>query len=297
MEYPNIRIFESMLKGMAPYMSKAVEKARTFSPTWEREFEETLSKVFAGDEARMRGAIKGYVEFALDALRLHKRFEKELKYIHKTYAEVGEGVYHNLEYMFNLYLPGILISQYLWPHHYEQLQFFTREFGPLVRASADKSFADVGVGTGFYSRQILSMDRESRGTGFDISAHSLNYAAQQIRAFQFQDRWTPRRQNILTDPPGGKFSFVVSVEVLEHLEDPVAFIRGLKAILAPGGYAFITAAITAPNADHIYLYADCESVEREIKQGGFEIVRRHLAIAYPPKANEPVPQSGIFICR
>lgn len=297
MAFPNVEQFERILTKNAPYMAASVNKGRGYGPQWEPAFEETLARVFRGDEARMTNAAKGYIRFALDATRLQKRFEKERQYIAKTYAEAANAVYHNEDYMANLYLPGILLSQYLWPHHYNQLQFFHARFAPLIRKAAEKRFADVGVGTGFYSRQALSVDPAVRGVAFDISEHSLAYARMQVGAFGYDNRWRAENRNILTNPPPEKYPFVISVEVLEHLEDPVSFIKGLKHMLSPGGYAFITAAITAPNEDHIYLYNCCEDVIAELKAGGFELVEYQEDIAYAPKADEPVPRIGAFVVR
>jgi len=297
MSFPAVEQFERILTKSAPYMANSVNKGRGYSPKWEGEFDEALAHIFNGDEEKLTKATKGYIRFALDAVRLQKRFEKELQYIAKTYAEAANAVYHNRDYMFDLYLPGILISQYLWTHHYHQLQFFQTKFAPLIRSAPDKRFADVGVGTGFYSRQALAADPEVRGVAFDISEHSLAYARMQIGAFGLDNRWRAENRNIITDPPAEKYPFVISVEVLEHLEDPVAFIRGLKNMLAPGGRAFITAAITAPNEDHIYLYNNCEEVVAELQQGGFEVVEYQEDLAYLPKAGEPVPRIGAFIVR
>lgn len=297
MPTPTVERFEKILSKNAPYMASTVNKSRGFSPHWEGQFEETLARIFGKDEERMSNAVKGYIRFALDATRLQMRFEKERKYVPKSYAEAASAVYHNGEYMRNLYLPGILLSQYLWPHHYNQQQFFHKKFIPLVRQAQAKRFADVGIGTGFFSRLTLAADPEVSGVGFDISDHSLSYGAMQIQSFGFQQRWQPEKRNVITEPPTEKFNFVISVEVLEHLEDPVSFIKALKAMLAPGGHAFVTAAITAPNEDHIYLYNNCQEVMGELQQGGFTVVDWQEDLAYQPKADEPVPRIGAFIVR
>ncbi len=297
MKFPKVKLFEQLLTDAAPYMAGSVEKSRSFSPTCEAEFDETLAAIFGDDQEKLAKATKGYVRFAIDGLRLHKRFEKELCYINKSYEDVAKAVYHNEQYMDDLYLPGILLSHYLWPHHYAQLLFFHEKFVPLMQAADDPSFADVGVGTGFYSRQMLAADPRVTGTGYDISEHSLAYAEMQVKAFGFDDRWQPCKRNIVTDPPELKTMFVTSVEVLEHLEDTISFIKGLKAMLAPGGYAFITAAITAPNEDHIYLYMNADEVRKELEQGGLTVVEQAEFAAYEPKGNEPVPINGAFICQ
>src|SRR5260370_918053 len=98
--YPHLEKFERLLAQMAPYMASAVEKGRdAFGENWERQYEETLATLFNDDEARLIAAARGYVRFALDALRLQKRFEKERVYLPKTYDEAARAVYHNKEYM------------------------------------------------------------------------------------------------------------------------------------------------------------------------------------------------------
>lgn len=297
MPAPTVERFEKILTKKAPYMANAVQKGRAFSPTWETQFEETLGRIFGNDDQRMEKATKGYVCFALDATRLQKRFEKERVYVPKTYDEAASAVYHNADYMRDLYLPGILLSQYLWPHHFHQQQFFHKRFMPLVQQAKNPRFADVGIGTGFFSRLALAGAPQATGMGFDISDHSLAYAQMQVKSFGFQDRWRCEKRNIITDPPAEKFPFVISVEVLEHLEDPVSFIKGLRNMTAPGGYGFITAAITAPNEDHIYLYNNCEEVIKELNLGGWDVVEYQEDLAFQPRADEPVPRIGAFIVR
>tara|TARA_B100000315_G_C14572047_1_gene586094 strand:+ start:790 stop:1686 length:897 start_codon:yes stop_codon:yes gene_type:complete len=288
--------FESILTRVAPYMSTIVSKARTsFGFTWEQQFDETLQKLFSDNNEKLEDAIKGYVRFALDATKLQKRFEKEKIYIPKSYEEAANAVYHNKEYMNNLYLPGILLSQYLWPHHYRQLVYFHEKFIPLIHASREKQFCDVGVGTGFYSRQILSTSNQIRGKGFDISEHSLNYATMHIDAFGFLNRWEFELRDVLKNKTHETFQFLISVEVLEHLEDPVAHLKVLRSMLRSDGFGFIAAAITAPNADHIYLYNNCEEVLEQIKKVGFTVIDYSEQIAYEPKKSEPVPRMGLFI--
>jgi 2-polyprenyl-3-methyl-5-hydroxy-6-metoxy-1,4-benzoquinol methylase len=87
----------------------------------------------------------------------------------------------------------------------------------------------------------------------------------------------------------------VSVEVLEHLEDPPAFLRALYGMLRKGGVGYITAAINAPNADHIYLYRSIEEVLKEIEAAGFKMIEHAEYLGYVPKPGESVPSGGVCI--
>jgi SAM-dependent methyltransferase len=293
---PHVDTFERILTRAAPYMADTVGKGRrAFGDAWVRQFDDTLRVMFAGDEARLAQAAKGYVRFALDSVRLHKRFEKERVYLPKNYEDAARAVYHNQAYMDGLYLPGILLSHYLWPHHYRQLGYFQNEFMPRLRRGAARRFLDVGVGTGFYSRQALTADPDMTGTAYDISAYSLEYARRQIAAFGFSARWTGELRNVITNPPDARWPAIISVEVLEHLDDPVSYLRALRARLEPGGSGFLTAAITAPNEDHIYLYNSWQDVAAQIETADFQILGYQEDLAYAPQGDLPVPRLAAFI--
>ena len=293
--FPLVSRFEEMMSKKAPYMASTVNKGRiTFGETWEERFDETLQHLF-NDQVLMENAIEGYIRFALEATKLQKRFEKERQYIPKSYQEAAESVYHNESYMLNLYLPGILLSHYLWPHHYRQLCYFHDKFVPRVFASVDKSFCDVGVGSGFYSRQLLSASSESIGAAFDISKYAQSFAIQQVAAFGLLNRWHCKLQDVLTQMPEETWPVLMSVEVLEHLEDPVSFLHQLRKMLRKGGVGFITVALTAPNEDHIYLYKEAEDVLAQLLTVGFEVIDYRIEMSYQPKRDEPVPRIGAFI--
>jgi SAM-dependent methyltransferase len=292
---PNLAALEGRLASRFPYFAKVVAKrVEDFGQPWIEDFETELRVFFAGDGAALDKATDGYGVFALDAMKLQKRFDREREYIPKSYADVAAAVYHSPSYMFDLYLPGILLSQFLWHHHYQQLKFFRERFVPKAKALGAGQFYDVGVGTGFYSKEMLQALPEARGTGCDISEHSLAHTARMLERWGLAARYQPRRVDILTAnlPPA---DCIVSVEVLEHLEDPPAFLRALHGMLRRGGVGYITAAINAPNADHIYLYRSIRDVLKEIEGAGFRVLEHAEYFGYVPKAGESVPSGGVCV--
>jgi 2-polyprenyl-3-methyl-5-hydroxy-6-metoxy-1,4-benzoquinol methylase len=255
-----------------------------------------LVGTFAGKtDEQLDKAIEGYANFAVDGMRLQRKFEKTGKYEPKSYELAGQQVYHNRDYMFGLYLPGILLSHYVWPHHYRQLQFFNRVMAPLIREHPSPAFCDIGPGTGFYSRRFLEENAKAEGWAFDISQSSLDYSKMQTDAFGVGDRYHLENRNVITNPTPIKRPFLMCVEVLEHLEDPLTFLRAIKEMLEPGGRGFITAAVTAANEDHIYLYSSGDEVGRQLEEAGFKVLDRQYDQAYEPKAQEPVPINAAFL--
>jgi 2-polyprenyl-3-methyl-5-hydroxy-6-metoxy-1,4-benzoquinol methylase len=279
-----------------PYFAKTIGKRlEDFGEAWALDFEEELAKFFDADEEALKKATDGYGTFALDAMKLQKRFDKERCYINKNYADVAKAVYHSRDYMFDLYLPGILLSQYLWPHHYRQLLFFRNRFIPRARQIPVRLFFDVGVGTGFYSKEMLRLLPDASGRGFDISEHSLAHTTKMLDRWKLSQHYDAHRQDILSYDNDVLADAIVSVEVLEHLENPPQFLDGLRRMLRRGGIGYITAAINAPNADHIYLYRSGDDVAREIEAAGFSILDRQEFFGYVARSGESVPSGGVFI--
>ena len=228
-------------------------------------------------------------------MRLQRLFNKKRRYEDVTYDEAYEKVYMNDDYMFNLYLPGIFLSHFLWRHHYRQLLYYKREFLPLLDDLEDKRFYEVGTGTGTYTVQIYRHDPTFEGVGIDISPHSRAFTQQNIDGWGFDDSFTGLDVNIIgadLEP----LPCVQCIEVLEHLSDPQLFLDHFRKLLAPGGVGFVTAALVAPNADHIYLYWTPEEVAEQLVKAGFEVKDYIKEEAYEAtEEDELVPTVAAFI--
>lgn len=267
----------------------AVRAQKVFGDEWTIEFARAVDTLFA-EEEDLICAVDGYAAFAIDSLRRQKRFELERRYEVKSHEQAAQEVYFNEEHMLGQYLPGLFLSHYLWPHHYRQLRYFKEFFVSSMIQSNAKRFGEVGVGTGVYSRVLLQEIPGVSGVGFDISTHSKTFTENHLKAFGLDGRYEVRLQDVLENTPEDEFNWLVCVEVLEHLEDPLQFLRGLREILAPGGKAFITAALNAANEDHIYLYENAEQVIEQLKEAGFVPEQYFYGAAYaPPSPDIPVP--------
>lgn len=295
-EYPNVSIFFDSLQHRFPYFSGVIQKQiDSFGDHWLSLFERELETFFAKDKERIDQAVMGYGKFALDSMKLQVRFQKTKEYDNKTYAEAASEVYQNKEYMFGLYLPGILLSHYLWRHHFLQHVFFLEKFLPLVESGNGKIFYDIGVGTGFYSKEMLTRTNMT-GKGFDLSPHSLEHTLMLLGKHNVAERYEANLRDIIEKPVTPAADFLVNIEVLEHLENPQMFIDSLAGMLKPGGYGLISAAINAPNADHIYLYRNSEEVAEQLLKAGLEIVDSSVDAAYlPKKEGDLVPINVAFI--
>lgn len=286
------RILHASHRAFADVLDRSGE---AFGGAWADEFDALLGTLFPTD-VLMRAAFHGYVRFATDSMRLQARFEKTGVYRSSSYAEAAARVYHNEAYMMSEYLPGLLLSHYLWPHHYRQLLFFDSAFVRHLRDSKALRFAEVGIGTGLYSRRLLQANPNIVGAGYDISSSAEAFVCSHLHAFGLDQRYQVSLQNIVSEPPLEQVEAVICVEVLEHLEDPVEFLTALRRMMKSGGRAFITAAVSADHADHIYLYRTAGEVEAHLVDAGFVVEQSFVAPAYPPRVpGQPVPIAAAFI--
>jgi SAM-dependent methyltransferase len=85
--------------------------------------------------------------------------------------------------------------------------------------------------------------------------------------------------------PGASFDLVLASHLIEHLNDPAAFVREAHRVLAPGGYFLVT----TPNIagfqarlfrsrwrsaifDHLYLFS-AKTLSALLRQSGFAVER------------------------
>jgi 2-polyprenyl-3-methyl-5-hydroxy-6-metoxy-1,4-benzoquinol methylase len=295
-EYPSVGFFYDSLSFQFPYFAAVIQKQiDSFGDHWLKLFENEPKVFFSNDKKRIDQAVRGYGKFSLDSMKLQVKFQKAKEYENKTYEEAALEVYQNKEYMFGLYLPGILLSHYLWRHHFLQHIFFLEKFLPLVGSGNGKVFYDIGVGTGFYSKEMLTRTK-LKGRGFDLSPHSLEHTLMLLGAHNVANRYEANLRDIIKEPVTPAADYLVNIEVLEHLEDPQMFLNFLTKMLKSGGYGLISAAINAPNADHIYLYRNSGEVASHLVRAGFEIVGSTVDAAYTPRTEgDMVPVNAAFI--
>jgi 2-polyprenyl-3-methyl-5-hydroxy-6-metoxy-1,4-benzoquinol methylase len=293
---PPLERLLAAMESHARFARDSVHRAAAqFGPAWVEGFGELLQRLYAGEHA-VSDAVQGYGAFAMDAMRRQKRFERDRRYVARSYAEAAAEVYHNDEHMRRQYLPGLLLSHYLWAHHVQQVQYFEGFFLPWLKQHGVTRFAEVGVGTGLYSRLLLQHLPEVHGTGLDISPMSLQFTQAHVAAYGSAERYTALNHDILQsplpEPFTERYAAVVCVEVLEHLEDPTAMLRGLRGLCTTDGRLFVTAALNAADADHIHLYRKPEDVVAQVEAAGLHVEHCFHANAYaPPAPGVPVPSA------
>lgn len=270
--HPQVERLNNLLKSRYPYMSAIVEvNEREFGPTWSDNLGSVLETYCdAVKGPSLEQLVKGYAEFSIEVLLNHSRFEDLGHYVNSSYAEARENYYDNQAYMSDIYMPAVVLSHYLWPHHYRLLEFFRRDILNELASHNPQRFCEVGVGPALYSVETLKRMPQIQGIGYDISQPALDFGSIVVDRFGLSERFKFEQRDILVAPLPEPYDFLICQEVLEHLEDPAGFCVALASFLKPGGYAYVTAALTAGHADHIFLFRTIQEVYDILEQAGLE---------------------------
>lgn len=104
-------------------------------------------------------------------------------------------------------------------------------FAPL----AGKTALDVGCGAGLLVEPLARLG--AKVTGLDAAPENIGAARTHAAAMGLDIEYVAGG---IEDLPGRRFDLVTSMEVIEHVANPVAFVAGLADALAPGGLMILS---------------------------------------------------------
>ncbi len=241
-----------------------------------------LRNVHGADENWMPEAVKSYVVLCLEFLKLQKLLDKTGRYFMSSEREAAEKVYLNEDVFGGYYLPGMLLTEAIWPNHHKFAVLFKDHFLPMLNSQL--KVAEVGVGSGFHLNHLYTAHPQIDYTGYDISDYAIefgqNYAFGKVGA---QPRASFEKVNITAGPPcpEGTYDALMLGEVLEHVEDATGLLKIMNQMAKPGAPFYMTTAIWAANIDHIYLFESAQDVRDVIKAAGWELEVEWVLPLYP----------------
>jgi len=214
-----------------------------------------------------------YLKVNIEMVQEQHRFLKTGEYRHTSFEEVKERVYDNPEIM-EYRMHGLLLSQFLWAHHYKMFSFFIRSLPDYQKKIS--RYLEIGGGHGLYISEAISVLGENTHFDFvDISEHSLKMAKRFIESESVHYICG----DIFDFAPDYKYDFIAMGEVLEHVEKPLELLHKLHDLLNEGGTLFIVVPANAPTIDHISLFRSAEEIRTILKRAHFKIVNQVEAFA------------------
>ncbi|MCF8448411.1 MAG: class I SAM-dependent methyltransferase [Taibaiella sp.] len=211
-------------------------------------------------------AVDSYLHLCHDMMYEQIQFVETGKYRYTSFEEVNSRVYGNPDTM-EYYMHGLLLSQYLWEHHYKILECFYKNINKF--SAGVKNILEVGGGHGLYANEVFNaFNFDFDYTMVDISETSIEMAKNFLKdrdiKFIVEDVYKYETTE--------KFDLIIMGEVLEHVEDPLTLMKKLYSLGSDNVTAFITVPCNAPAIDHIYLFRNPGELIALYNEAGWEVV-------------------------
>lgn len=116
----------------------------------------------------------------------------------------------------------------------ERIDAHWRGDGASIKPLVGKTALDVGCGAGLMGEPLARLG--ARVTGVDAAAENIAVAAAHAAGQGLSIAYQCADAASLTE----RFDLVTSMEVVEHVADPAAFVAALAARLAPGGLMILS---------------------------------------------------------
>ncbi len=108
-----------------------------------------------------------------------------------------------------------------------------------LRAQPPARVADVACGTGWSSIAMARAYPLIHVDGLDLDAGSIAIAQENVRDNGLGDRVSIERRDAADPQLTGRYDLVTIFEALHDMPEPVAVLRALRALLAPGGILIV----------------------------------------------------------
>lgn len=240
--------------------------------------------------------IDGYCYFVVDVNRSQARYEITGKYEFSSYDEVYKATYDSPEFM-NLYHWGVYTTTFAWLHHLELYQFYRDNFlNPFFTSNKKGNLIDLGAGSGIWHFLFQRHLKGWLATAVDISETSVEAASVMSKVIDQAQSTEYVVGDALVYKGNKLFDAGISCFLLEHLENPDQLLKSLSYNLKNGSYAFITAALTAAEVDHIFEFKRESEIILLAEKAGFRVIKTYSsAPSGVPESKKYLPRSMALI--
>jgi SAM-dependent methyltransferase len=273
-DFPEVHRYIELIAAENPLQRRAIERFVAAEDERYWRFAESvcarLSARYLRDDAARAGAARAYNDLCRVLNAEQFRFKKTGLYQIGSASAANAEVYSQPKRM-REYVMGLLLSHLFWKSHYDMIVFL-QEYLAGIRTVRT---LEVGVGHGLLLQQVAQRHPEAALTVVDISAASLDLAREIFHAFDLDvARIQFLHSDFLTAQlPEHGYDFIVMAEVLEHVDDPAAFLRRARTFMAPGATMYMATCANCPAPDHVYLFRNVPAIRELVRSAGLEIER------------------------
>lgn len=217
------------------FQKKALKGLEESMDEEEKEGLDSLLDVYLKQGDTIEYLAECYIKFVTDIMEEQRFFMKHERYRYSNAKEVNSFFYQNPAYM-EYYMKGLAISTYLMEAHRKCRAWYCKKLDALETGG---NWLDVGVGHGEYFLLAIRHTNYDKYCGIDISPTCVQMCNEMLKL-----RMPLKKKNIVVKEQdffkydGPLCDAVVLGEILEHVENPKAFLNNVYNI-AGGGTRFV----------------------------------------------------------
>ena len=242
----------------------------------------------------------GYLHFLMDVTRSQIEYERRGSYMNKSYDDIFDRVYNNPKFM-NLYHWGVFVSGFAWEHLIKIYDLYRKSFLPCLNPEGGR-LLDLGSGSGIWSFLTTHFLPQWTSQGIDISEKSVELSTAMAENSGLGSKIKFKTCDALKFKGNEKYNAGISCFLMEHLEQPQLLLQNMSSNLEIRGYAFIIAALTAAEVDHIYEFRRESEIVSMAEEAGFRVISMyssapslHLLQAFNSDSYRFLPRSLALI--
>tara|TARA_B100000941_G_C28477790_1_gene540290 strand:- start:460 stop:1392 length:933 start_codon:yes stop_codon:yes gene_type:complete len=221
---------------------------------------------------------KSYVEFCRETLMEQFYFKKN-----PTYRAIKQNInnlnFYNSKEKMKAYIIGLLLTQIFWVHHIKILNWY---FSNLSKKNKINNYLEIGAGHGLLS-VLLQKQKSVEGVIIDVSQGAINSLKKVFKQINVERRISFKKINFLKFKNEKNFDFIIMGEVIEHVKNPVKFLRKSKSLLSNSGSIFLTTCANCAQHDHLFHFKDVKHIKKIIKKAGLTVSKEYVV----PSENIP----------
>ena len=150
-------------------------------------------------------------------------------------------------------------------------------FRQIKKYSPGKKLLDVGCGSGLFVRFLRSKNWDAQGIEPSVALYT-----EFLQQDSFFFNTVP--EQFATANNHSLFDVITAMDVIEHTEDPVSFLKSLYAMLTPGGYLFIST-------------PDTSSIHQRVTGKYWHYYNRYHLSLFPKKTLTAIASKMGFVCK
>ena len=187
-----------------------------------------------------------------------------------TYRSIKEKKSNLKLYNSNLkmkkYIIALMLTQMYWNSHVKIFKWYKKK----IKYLKINNFLEIGSGHGLLSKQLIEK-KNIKGVICDISLQSLNFTKNILGNLVKKNKIEFKKSDFFDLNPIEKFDFVVMGEVIEHVNNPIMFLKKVKTIITKDAKIFISTCANCAQLDHKYHFKNIEQIRNLIKRTKLKI--------------------------